>query len=556
MNRSNVNALDAFALCILFSALAIINYENKFLFFRDYAIIWEGAYRVSLGQLPYTDFGMPLGPVSLIVPAIAFKIFGAAWRVLELTQLFLNGIILLICYSILKKISRHQFEILASLALATFLHLFFLVSPWYNSTALIFLLGTIRLALNEDGVSHALAGSCCALTILTKQDYGLMCLFGGLWVLAFVCPDCKTTTKKFRRMLSFFLGFASVFLFFFTVVNIDDFLYWFNYGQGKYEKRRISADIFFNPRFLLLCLIVHFYIKTREIFWAVSVLVVSASLIISYTSGLVFTSYFDIFLYPGIVYRALKDGDLSSAFMNALLGMVLLCMLPFWKFSIVLQLSLVLSFALISGVYVRGFSYFGGITILLITLSLSQPIGYFSQMLTTISKGLPGDAFFGWSPTPDVVASPKSLPIFSNTFAPKDTYDGISALKKVLQERHMHLNKIKVLNLSELTPLYAELGIIPQRGLPLWFHTSVTFPKKEQAKLLKDIKAGKYDLIIYQELHDVNSAVFMELYATIRESNLYEEANFSSFKSPSGAFLNCGVRDCSATNISVFMKSQ
>jgi hypothetical protein len=36
--------------------------QRNFLLFRDYSILWEAAFRVSVGQIPYTDFGSPVGP--------------------------------------------------------------------------------------------------------------------------------------------------------------------------------------------------------------------------------------------------------------------------------------------------------------------------------------------------------------------------------------------------------------------------------------------------------------------------------------------------------------
>src|SRR3982751_2697183 len=51
---------------------------------------WEGAYRLSEGQVPYQDFGMPMGYMYWVVPAIFFKIFGAQMITLVKAQVFLN----------------------------------------------------------------------------------------------------------------------------------------------------------------------------------------------------------------------------------------------------------------------------------------------------------------------------------------------------------------------------------------------------------------------------------------------------------------------------------
>src|SRR6478672_12291925 len=51
---------------------------------------WEGAYRLYLGQLPYRDFGMPVGYMYWVIPAIFFKIFGPQLITLVKAQVFIN----------------------------------------------------------------------------------------------------------------------------------------------------------------------------------------------------------------------------------------------------------------------------------------------------------------------------------------------------------------------------------------------------------------------------------------------------------------------------------
>ncbi len=37
---------------------------------------YEGAYRMYLGQFPFRDFGLPMGYMYWVIPAVFFKIFG------------------------------------------------------------------------------------------------------------------------------------------------------------------------------------------------------------------------------------------------------------------------------------------------------------------------------------------------------------------------------------------------------------------------------------------------------------------------------------------------
>src|ERR1700761_6648187 len=51
---------------------------------------WEGAYRMSQGQLPFRDFGTPLGGMYWVIPAIFFKIFGPKLITLVKAQVLIN----------------------------------------------------------------------------------------------------------------------------------------------------------------------------------------------------------------------------------------------------------------------------------------------------------------------------------------------------------------------------------------------------------------------------------------------------------------------------------
>src|SRR3569833_1054703 len=51
---------------------------------------WEGAYRMSEGQLPFRDFGIPLGGMFWVIPTIFFKIFGAKLITLVKAQVLIN----------------------------------------------------------------------------------------------------------------------------------------------------------------------------------------------------------------------------------------------------------------------------------------------------------------------------------------------------------------------------------------------------------------------------------------------------------------------------------
>ena len=70
--------------------LAIVPLFSTFPYRVNIFLSWEGAYRLSEGQIPYRDFGMPMGYMYWVIPAIFFKIFGAQLITLVKAQVLIN----------------------------------------------------------------------------------------------------------------------------------------------------------------------------------------------------------------------------------------------------------------------------------------------------------------------------------------------------------------------------------------------------------------------------------------------------------------------------------
>src|SRR5215211_8287358 len=84
--------------------LAIVPLFTTFPYRVNIFLSWEGAYRISQGQIPYKDFGMPLGYMYWVIPAIFFKLFGAQLITLVKAQVFINILSGLAFRSILKSL--------------------------------------------------------------------------------------------------------------------------------------------------------------------------------------------------------------------------------------------------------------------------------------------------------------------------------------------------------------------------------------------------------------------------------------------------------------------
>ena len=53
--------------------LALVPLLVSFPYRVNIFLSWEGAYRLSEGQIPYRDFGMPLGYMYWVIPAVFFS---------------------------------------------------------------------------------------------------------------------------------------------------------------------------------------------------------------------------------------------------------------------------------------------------------------------------------------------------------------------------------------------------------------------------------------------------------------------------------------------------
>jgi hypothetical protein len=156
---------------------------------------WEGAYRISSGQLPFRDFGLPLGGMYWVVPAIFFKLFGPAMITLVKAQVVLNILAGLSFRSMLRSLGVERSVRFASVLLFCLSYSFFNFWPWYNHSVIVYELLALaclfRYLFPRDATAGGryalcwLAGgaffTCCS--VLTKQDGGGLAFFVACWIL-------------------------------------------------------------------------------------------------------------------------------------------------------------------------------------------------------------------------------------------------------------------------------------------------------------------------------------------------------------------------------------
>src|SRR5690606_10345207 len=99
---------------------------------------WEGAYRLSEGQLPFRDFGTPLGGMFWVIPALFFKLFGPQLVTLIKAQVLINIAAGLSFRSILNSLKVKPGIIFMSVLLFCMSYSFFNFWPWYNHSVIVY----------------------------------------------------------------------------------------------------------------------------------------------------------------------------------------------------------------------------------------------------------------------------------------------------------------------------------------------------------------------------------------------------------------------------------
>ena len=113
MNYSSLK-YNAIFIFVLINLLGLFFLTRDFIYFRDYAIIFDGASRIVQGGKPYTDFGLPVGPTTFLLTAIFFNVLNGEWISLFVTQYFINIIMLLSVFGLYKKLKIESWIIYLS----------------------------------------------------------------------------------------------------------------------------------------------------------------------------------------------------------------------------------------------------------------------------------------------------------------------------------------------------------------------------------------------------------------------------------------------------------
>jgi hypothetical protein len=441
---------------------------------------WEGAYRLSIGQVPFQDFGMPMGFGFWLIPALFFKIFGPTFATLVKAEVFINFLSLLALRGTLYNLRVKPLVISFALLVFALTYVIYNFWPWYNHTVVVFEMIAIYFLTRYDKdksttnnlVSIVLAGIFTFLTLYTKQDVGGICFLFSLFLLVYV----MWKDNAWMPLVAYIASFGIMAVLLILPFADDGFFYWFNYGQPPHDSRvSLGAllDIVFAQSIVekvyLILLVggllltvpsLKAFFDNQKLFFvtAVCALMITQSMVTRVSSPLP-TDHMTYFHAFGFVGAAL--------------------FLPWerWKGSVV-SIGLVL--------VIVGFIFSAGTWKYISGMIPSSP----NVDTTATAEAEP-------------VASPwveGSLPTFKGVLIPVGTKEGIDRLMALPV---MKKPGLKLLNMSELTPLAHECGFVPATGTPLWFHMNVGMFQKQVDDINKRLRDGYYDVVLFEHIESL-----------------------------------------------------
>jgi len=499
MNQRLLARIEIFIIIILASIPLFVTFPYRVNIFLS----WEGAFRISEGQLPFRDFGTPLGGAYWVIPAIFFKIFGSKLITLVKAQVLINMIAGLSFRSILSSLSVKSGIRLISVLLFCISYSFFNFWPWYNHSVIVFEITAIAFLLKYIfSNSHyrwlllLLSAFFVCFSFMTKQDGGSMAFFISAILLTYHC----FTEKKILPIVLF-----TVFFLIFTFLYVFPFLkygfgYWFNHGQPPHNARLSLFDItdeFFGSSiwikfyfFIITLLPFVVYKKMKELyasksnmlFFILTILILGEAAIFQVTS-----------------YTPPDNNIFFHSFAIAFIANILSFVWPIHINNprIILLAAIGIMFWW-SGVY---WKYMQRIAVRLLddteeTVSATGEniVNKKTYLINTDTADIPMNKWVE-----------SGLESFDHIYMPRQTADGIHRLLDLdlIKQRR----NLKILNMSELTPLAAEIPYSLERNseLPLWFHLGVGMFNHEAGIYEKRIQDHYYDLVLFEYIPNLNN---------------------------------------------------
>lgn len=466
---------------------------------------WEGAYRISEGQLPYRDFGMPVGYVYWLIPALFFKIFGPFLITLVKAQAFINLLSGFAFRSIFKSIGIAPGIRFLSVLVFSLSYTFPNYWPWYNHTVFVFELIALALLFryfSEEPRKRFLwvigAGCFAFLSFFSKQDGGGLCLLLCLALLLYHC----WFRKKWKALVFFIAAFALTAVLLILPFSGTQIGYWFNAGQPPHSSRLSISDIireflaashWLKFYVLMIALLVMAVYRRDKMFFKnerqVLLLLLTTGILVQAAIFQV-TSYvpvdnnifFHAFAVAYVLYLLTNlefiDWTKPLVMITATAGVLVWWSQVYWKY---IERFVLRSQTASNATHVYGGHQYG------------NEVNRNTYMIDLDTTDIP---LHLWR-------VPNS-PSFKKILVPGPTADGIDRLLALPLVKQPDL---KVLNMSELTPLAHDIPFKLETGShhPLWYHKGVGMFDRETDLFVKRISSNHYDLVLFEHIPYLNN---------------------------------------------------
>ncbi|MDA1139220.1 MAG: glycosyltransferase family 39 protein [Planctomycetota bacterium] len=175
----------------------------------DQSIIFDGGYRVLIGQVPFRDFYLPYPPLAIWIQALSFYLFGVNYWAYVIPAAMMNLLGTACAFYMLRLLlPREEMPALVAAGLtAIWLYpIFGTTYPEQTAFVLTFAGMTALLAgitksqsFPKEMLLTILTGVCCGLSILCKQNAGLLTVPLYLIIALFGTPNIR----KFAQVVGF-----------------------------------------------------------------------------------------------------------------------------------------------------------------------------------------------------------------------------------------------------------------------------------------------------------------------------------------------------------------
>jgi hypothetical protein len=465
--------LFEFFLALFFSFIPLL-YNNPYRL--NIFLSWEGAYRLSLGQIPFRDFSLPMGYGYWVIPALFFKIFGPSMYSLITAQAFINLISILTFRSILKLLNIPALVIFLSVLVFCFSYVSFNFWPWYNHSVIVFELIAIYFTLlaifQNPGwkvwASLATGAFFAFFAVFTKQDAG-----GFTVIILYLVLTYNALIERSMKLWVVFTAFLLfVGLIFILPLLPYDFLYWFNYGQQPHYSRLVPMNLlnqiigwaYWEKFFLFIIMLMvldkikdarAFFLNKKEFLFAfLCVAIIIEAMVIQVTSNE--PPKGEVFFY-------------AFGFAYCLANLRLTINLSRWYYLVTCVVLIIFWW---SGIYWRNIQR------------------VFSKRPVFIEKIE--------DEKPQKYRLVKEYKTLKKLYLAESTLEGIKKIKDLGIVKNKE--NLKVLNMSELTSLAYEIPFTPLTNQPMWFHQDVSIFQKEVDEFCEKIKNKEYDLVLFESI--------------------------------------------------------